>query len=679
MRKLLILTAVFLVLGLMSCNNLIDRIEHNGELEVKDTKKAYLALDLQASARTILPNVDLSELTDLVLEGDLQGTTTSHLKQSFANQTAAASTPIIIEPGTWNFTLTAKKGTATFKGVLAEKEIVEGENTLSFAMDLYSVGEGTNTGFVSFTLTLPMNSGVKDVQVGLFDIDTDAEIADFGFDSSKTDVLFKNNKLTYTATDVPIGTYRLKVLFYADDAYIALVNTYREIVSVADGLVSSAERTIDNLNEVYTITYEMNDGVFSSAYAAPESYSRNSEFLLATAKYITKKGYAFVGWYESEDFSTARVTNVTKNTSGIKTYYAKWAQGCVVTSNTLSELDLSDKGEGYTVAVVGDLDFSVLAEKLKAASNTVALDLFAATAITFSDDVFKNCTKLCSVVLPENLTKIGAEAFLGCSSLESFAVTAAVVSIGANAFGNCAALQEITVADTNTTYKAIDGILFSKDGAKLLQYPAGKTDISYTIGAGVTDIASTAFNGCTALQAFTVADDNETYDDISGILYSYDEKTLIRYPAGRSDSTFNLPAKVTTIADYAFYGCEALTAITTTNSKLATIGAYAFAGCSALETFEIPASVTTVGGNAFDDSLITGYYTVTFETNGGSSIASISVRGGLALVSLKLQQSKDILLAVGIVRAVYTGRMNFLQRSMQIRRFMRSGQLLAIQ
>ena len=55
---------------------------------------------------------------------------------------------------------------------------------------------------------------------------------------------------------------------------------------------------------------------------------------------------------------------------------------------------------------------------------------------------------------------------------------------------------------------------------------------------------------------------------------------------------------VTSIGNYAFYGCSGLTRIEIPNS-VTSIGDYAFSGCSELTSIEIPNSVTSIGYNAF--------------------------------------------------------------------------------
>ena len=65
------------------------------------------------------------------------------------------------------------------------------------------------------------------------------------------------------------------------------------------------------------------------------------------------------------------------------------------------------------------------------------------------------------------------------------------------------------------------------------------------------------------------------------------------------DGNLIVPATVTSIGDYAFYGCSALASVTfEADSALETIGVHAFRG-SGLTTIAIPASVKSIATRAF--------------------------------------------------------------------------------
>ena len=74
--------------------------------------------------------------------------------------------------------------------------------------------------------------------------------------------------------------------------------------------------------ESYTITYELNGG--TNVPENPASY--NVETGTITLKAPTKDGFAFTGWFESSDFSTTEVKEITQGSTGDKTLYARWIQ-----------------------------------------------------------------------------------------------------------------------------------------------------------------------------------------------------------------------------------------------------------------------------------------------------------------------------------------------------------------
>ncbi|MDE7121278.1 MAG: leucine-rich repeat protein [Oscillospiraceae bacterium] len=196
------------------------------------------------------------------------------------------------------------------------------------------------------------------------------------------------------------------------------------------------------------------------------------------------------------------------------------------------------------------------------------------------------------MVIPEMIEglpvkNIGEETFKNCSSLTSITIPDSISGIRDNAFYGCSSLTAINVDSGNRSYMDIEGVLFSKDQKKLLKYPAKKSDPSYSIPDSVTNIGESAFRDCSFLTSVIIPDGvtrigNSAFWECSSL-----ESITI------SDS-------VAGIGSQAFYNCSALTSVTVPDGIIR-IEDYTFHGCSSLESVTIPDSVTNIGQFAFDE------------------------------------------------------------------------------
>ena len=146
---------------------------------------------------------------------------------------------------------------------------------------------------------------------------------------------------------------------------------------------------------------------------------------------------------------------------------------------------------------------------------------------------FNDNVSITSITMPTSLISIDDFAFSDCTDLTSVTIPDGVWSISDSAFYNCTSLPAITVASSNNTYASVDGVLYNKTLTTLIKCPAGKTD-SVAIPASVTSIASNAFRNCTGLPAITVASSNAAYASVDGVLYNKALTTLIHCPAGKT-------------------------------------------------------------------------------------------------------------------------------------------------
>ena len=105
------------------------------------------------------------------------------------------------------------------------------------------------------------------------------------------------------------------------------------------------------------------------------------------------------------------------------------------------------------------------------------------------------------------------------------------------------------------------------------------------IGDGVTTIGDWAFSYCRALTSITIPNSVTTIGDNA-------------FESCSSLTSITIPNSVTTIGDYAFSYCRALTSVIISNS-VTTIGERTFANCYSLTSVTIPSSVTRIEDGAF--------------------------------------------------------------------------------
>lgn len=183
---------------------------------------------------------------------------------------------------------------------------------------------------------------------------------------------------------------------------------------------------------------------------------------------------------------------------------------------------------------------------------------------------------------------IGGSAFSDCVLLEDISIPDSVTSIEYDAFSGCESLAAINVSSENNIYASIDGILFDKDKTELKQYPAGRSEKTYTIPDGVMYIGYGAFSGCKNLSDINIPDSVTSIGD-----YAFYECTSL--------SSIEIPDSVTSIRYNAFSGCTSLSSINIPDS-VTEIGSSAFSGCTSLSGIEIPDSVMKIEYNAFSET-----------------------------------------------------------------------------
>ena len=144
------------------------------------------------------------------------------------------------------------------------------------------------------------------------------------------------------------------------------------------------------------------------------------------------------------------------------------------------------------------------------------------------------------------------------------------------------------MAEGNTDFSAVGGVLFSENKEILYFYPLAKPDETYTIPSTVKEIAAKAFQGATKLTSLVIPTSVEKI-----------QEQAFRQNYKLASVKFCEPSKITDLSAYAFWQCPNLTEVTLPSS-ITEIGKV-FLQCENLETVNVPANakLKTIKEDAF--------------------------------------------------------------------------------
>ena len=238
---------------------------------------------------------------------------------------------------------------------------------------------------------------------------------------------------------------------------------------------------------------------------------------------------------------------------------------CGYTGNAPRHYELSKMDYDYSYKILNDGTLR-LYQYEGTDTNIVVPDTIDGRKVTvLGNSTFQYCTQASdieSVTLPDSLTTIEKNAFYNCEKFKSVTIPQNVSSIGLAAFVEGlseSSLTEIKVDPENPYFSEKDGVVFSKDGTKLIVFPSGRSG-DYQIPDGTVSVGDYAFYYCVNVSSITV------------------------------------PGSVRSLGEGAFGNCSSLTKAVL-NEGLEEIGEYAFQISSGIRDLIIPASVKSVGKN----------------------------------------------------------------------------------
>lgn len=224
---------------------------------------------------------------------------------------------------------------------------------------------------------------------------------------------------------------------------------------------------------------------------------------------------------------------------------------------TLNFATMDDKEWQTLCQLKGDMDYRKHSWKYIKEGSAYYLHYYL-TAHTINTYLFKDCTNLKELILPEQTLEIQSRAFANCKSLQQMNIPSQTRTLYPQAWYGCHSMQSVSISPSNPEYMDEEGVIYSKDSTMLVYYPSDKTDSVYIMPQNVSYLRSYAFS-----DSFFLRD----------IRFSENLKSIPRY---------------------AFYNCPQIRSVRLPES-LQKITPRAFVGCKKLSNVHFPSSLQNIG------------------------------------------------------------------------------------
>ena len=340
----------------------------------------------------------------------------------------------------------------------------------------------------------------------------ESSVNDFTYEINDKEVTITGYTGIATYMEIPAEIEGLSVTSIQEEAFFGRSDIFTVFVPKSVTYVGFG--AFANCRNLYSVVFEGETEIEDSAFY----YCRNLLEIILPKGLEEVRAYTFTGCYRLQE---ADLPNSLTYIGDSSFYKCTSLQDIVIPRNVTEIGDSAFAYSGVSNALLGS-NVGTIGKLAFAGCGHLSNMLFGTELETIGELAFAECTDLFDVTLPQyvfeigdraftgcvNLTRItmndglkyiGDKVFLGCASLTEITIPEGVISIGAEVFSGCESLANIWVDEKNLVFSSLDGVLFSNDQTKLIQYPIGREDEVYFIPDGVTRIADKAFQGCTKL------------------------------------------------------------------------------------------------------------------------------------------------------------------------------------
>ena len=253
--------------------------------------------------------------------------------------------------------------------------------------------------------------------------------------------------------------------------------------------------------------------------------------------------------------------------------------------------------------------------------------------VAIGEGAFDSCAMAGEFVIPENVTTIGNSAFYNCTKITSIKLPkalevlgkASTAAAGMLVFDGCTALASISLDESNTAFKVIDGVLYKLnadgvptelmycpvlntgkqvDGKNVIEVPSTVTTVWTNAFKNVSTIDEVKFVAAEGV-ALTVNKNAFAGANIGSVILPEGMETIKSDTfTGAGIKSITIPGSVTSIEKTAFKNCTVLeTVIFAEGTKALVLGATSgngpFYGCSSLKNIVLPERTTQIGYQTF--------------------------------------------------------------------------------